>query len=401
MPSRSVVRSDDLRNGNRLRVLNCLRSRGPCSPAQLASHTQLSAASISSLTSQLAEQNIISSTRLKSENVGRGRPQSLITLDASAGDIVTLNLSIDLIQVQRSNYAGVLLHNTALYTSLRSLTEKQFLKLICKTLQEAIDLDLGHPVQRIGVAFQGVTENVTGNLAWSPIIVQNNLELGEILKSTFDLPVSVNNDCRLISEALSNHSSDKLGSSFATVLFSDGVGLGLYLEGKPFSGIRTSGLELGHLRFERNGALCRCGRKGCIEAYAADYGIVRLANGESIHEKPAGRVDTTQIQELCEAGTKGDGPAEQAFAIAGAAIGEGLSILFTLMDPMPVALVGRRVDGFELMRKGIRSVFTEHHQEEIPIDDLLHCFDESQPLLEDGLRINTLSIVDTQFAYLD
>ncbi|MFK7857719.1 MAG: ROK family protein [Granulosicoccus sp.] len=399
MPSSSIVRSDDLRDGNRRRVLGTLRANGPCSPAQLAEHTRLSAASISSLTSQLAEQNVVTSSRQKSDNVSRGRPQSQIKLNASAGDIVTLNLAIDLVQVQRINYAGVALHNTALHTPLGSMSESTLVEFICKAVKKVMALDIGHPVQRIGVAFQGVTENATGALSWSPIIKHHNLKLGHILQSTFDIPVSVNNDCRLISEALSNSSADILGHSFATLLFSYGVGLGLYIEGKPFSGIRTSGLELGHLRFERNGSLCRCGRHGCIEAYAADYGILRLASGESIHETPAGRVEAAQIQELCKAGLAGNNPAEQAFAIAGAAIGDGLSTLFTLLDPMPVALVGRSVEGFELMRKGVKSVFAENNQGDVNIDDLLHCFDDAQPLLEDGLTSNTLSLLDTQFAY--
>lgn len=401
MNGSSIVRSDDLRNENRRRVLECLRSNGSCSPAQLADDTGLSAASISSLTSQMVDQGIVDSTRQTSVNMGRGRPQSLIELNALAGDIVTLNLAIDLIQVRRINYAGALLHDISLEIDSRSMKKSELLDVVCKNIKQVINLDIGNTVKSIGVAFQGVIENLTGTLTWSPIIHDENVHLGQVLQSTFKLPVSVNNDCRLISEALSHSSHNTLGNSFATVLFSDGVGLGLYIDGKPFSGIQTSALELGHLRFERNGALCRCGRKGCIEAYAADYGIERLANGLSIHEDPSGRVDAVQIKHLCDAGSAGDIPALQAFAVAGAAVGDGLFTIFTLLDPMPVALVGRSVDGFELMRKGINSAFNDNNKGSVPIDDLLHCFESAEPLLQGGLTINTLAMVDTQFAYLN
>lgn len=401
MNGSSIVRSDDLRNENRRRVLDTLRLAGASSPASLGELTGLSAASISSLSSQMADQGIIQSSRPKVQsNGGRGRPQSLIDLSSSAGDIITLSLTLDLIHVQRVNYAGELLHCNTREIQSREIGESELLNTCQSAISQMMQCSTGSPVQRIGVAYQGITENNNGVLAWSPIIQHRNVNLGAFLHSSFNLPVSVNNDCRLIAEALSKSSRQLLGSSFATVLFSQGVGLGLYIDGKPFSGMRSSALELGHLRFERNGALCRCGRRGCIEAYAADYGIQRMVMGHDINDEPIGRVNAGQISKLCDAATANDKPAMQAFAIAGAAVGEGLSALFTLLDPMPVALVGRSKDCFALMRSGISSVFRNQPDATVNIDELLHCFEDAEPLLQNGLINNTLSLLDHQFAYL-
>lgn len=398
---KNITRSDDLRNENRRRVLDALRASGPCSAAQLSDDTGLSAASISSLTSQLADQGIVTSGRLKSDNVSnsRGRPRSVIALDATAGDIVVVKLTIDNVSVHRVNYAGELLHSETLNIDTRLLSENELLDVSCNAVRRFIAMDESRNVARIGVAFQGVTENVSGVLAWSPIIAHANVNLGAVLQEAFQLPVTLNNDCRLIAEALSLNSAGLLGKSFATMLFSHGVGLGLYIDGKPFSGIRTSALELGHLCFERDGALCRCGKRGCIEAYAADYGIHRLATGQPIHDAPPGRLEEASINNLCKAGQAGDEPAKQAFVIAGAAVGEGLNTLFTLFDAMPVALVGRSQQVFELMRTGVHSVFRERAYMGTAIDDLLHCFDDADPLLQAGLIHNTLSSLDRQFAY--
>ena len=401
MPSISIVRSDDLRHENRRRVLNVLRAKGPSSPASLASETGLSAASISSLTTQLAEQGVVQSTRRQKpgSTITRGRPQSLIALDGSAGDIITLNLAIDLIQVSRINYAGKILSTQTNVLSTRDMSDTVLLDFIRNAIQKLIDYEPDQTVCCIGVGLQGVIENASGTLMWSPIIQQRNIPLGAILRDTFKLPVTVNNDCRLISEALSQTHHELLGKSFATVLFSHGVGLGLYVDGQPFSGVHSSALEMGHLRFERSGALCRCGKGGCIEAYAADYGILRLASGASIDDDPLGRVEATQISELCEAATNKDRAAIQAFAIAGAAIGEGLATLFTLFDPMPVALVGRSKCGVELMQAGMNSVFREQPGNTVTIDNMLHCFDDAEPLLTNGLTLNTLAKADRLFAY--
>lgn len=397
----SIVRSDDLRHQNRHRLLKALRVSGPCSPAQLSELTGLSATSVSLLTSQMSDQRIVRSTRQKVNRNGtsRGRPQSIIAVNGNAGDVVTLSLTIDCVRVQRVNYAGIELYSNTQEINTRILNNQPLIDVACAAVQLAVDHDAKTGVHHIGVAFQGVTEHLSGTLAWSPIIGGQNVDLGAALQSTFQLPVSINNDCQLISEALSKNSSDTLGNSFATLLFSHGVGLGLYIDGKPFSGIHSSALELGHLRFERNGALCRCGRKGCIEAYAADYGIERLATGQSIHDDPSGRVDKAHMQALCEAGMAGDKPAIQAFAVAGAAIGEGLATIFTLLDPMPVAMVGRNTQALSLMKAGVKAAFRDSTQAAVNVDELLYCFDDTDPLLEQGLMHNTLARLDKQFAY--
>lgn len=401
MPSISIVKSDDLRQENRRRVLNVLRVHGPSSPAHLADKTGLSAASISSLTCQLADQGIVKSTKQKNlgSNTARGRPQSLIGLDGSAGDIITLNLAIDLIEVRRINYKSKILGKRTIELDTRDLNGKELLDIVVRVIQDLIAQDSDRSVRCIGVGFQGITENKSGALIWSPILQEKNVPLAAVLQDQFQLPVTVNNDCRLISDALVQSQQELLGTSFATVLFSHGVGLGLYIDGQPFSGVHSSALEIGHLRFERGGALCRCGKQGCIEAYAADYGILRLAAGESINDDPIGRVDSADMIKLCEAASNKDDAAIQAFAIAGAAIGEGLAILFALFDPMPVALVGRTEHEVGLMKMGIKSVFRDQPGDTIAIETLLHCFENGEPLLDSGLTHNTLEKADRLLAY--
>lgn len=401
MPKLNIVRSDDLRQENRRRILNVLRSNGPSSPAFIAGQTSLSTASISSLTGQLADEGVVQSSRPRNEqgNTARGRPQTLIGLSGGAGDIITINLAIDLIRVNRISYSGKVLSAQSNMLSTRELSEAKLLEFITSSVQKLIDQDSEQTVCRIGVGFQGITENNSGTLLWSPIIQQQNVQLGDILRNRFQLPVSVNNDCRLISEALIENHHERLGKSFATLLFSHGVGLGLYIDGQPFSGVHSSALEMGHLRFDHKGALCRCGKTGCIEAYAADYGIARLASGASMDEAPLGRVDAEQIDELCEAAENNEKAAAKAFHAAGAAIGEGLTTMFTLFDPMPVALVGRSKRGVDLMLPGINSVFEGQPGNTVSMDKLLHCFDDAEPLLDFGLTHNTLTKADREFAY--
>lgn len=399
MRTANIIRSDDLRNENRRRVLSALRQHGPCTPARINQLTGLSAASISSLTSQMIEQGILISKRLDGpEPSARGRPQSQIMLKAEAGFVITLSLTIDLIKVQRVDYAGTLCDSREHVLDTRQLDRQSLVNALTEAIEAIFPDDDPDGVHHIGVSFQGITEHASGTLSWSPIIKETNVPLGRLLQERFSLPVSVNNDCRLIADGLSSELLNGSNGSFATILFSHGVGLGLYIDGQPFSGSTSSALELGHLRFERDGALCRCGKQGCIEAYAADYGIERLANGQSIHDIPAGRVSVEDRQELLLQAESGQRAAIQAFAIAGAAIGEGLASLFTLLDPMPVAFIGRNAGAFELMRKPLENTLARELRNSVDVSELFQCFEHADPLLERGLIKCALDAVDTAFA---
>ena len=400
MPTSSIIRSDDLRSQNRRRILSTLRSHRACTQAQLSKFTGLSAASVSTLTTQLIEQGILLTQKIPESGnaAGRGRPKSLLTLNHDAGTTVTVNITIDHIQVQRVNYAGDICASVSVSLNSRAQSKEDLLTTITEAIVSVCSVEQQKKLLHIAVAFQGVTEHATGSLLWSPILLVKDVPLGAVLEKRFSVPISVENDCQLMSQALSQKNQDQLGLSFATVLFSHGIGLGLFLDGKSFSGIRSSALELGHMLFERNGALCRCGKRGCIEAYAADYGIARLAVGQSIDDSPAGRVSEEALQHLVDKAREGDRASAQAFAIGGAAVAEGLVNLFTLLDPMPVALIGHNTEAFDLMREGIESVFKTSLPSEFDTQSMLHFFNNEAELVEFGLIQNSLRHVDGQLS---
>jgi predicted NBD/HSP70 family sugar kinase len=400
MTTSSIIRSDDLRSQNRSRLLSTLRLHGACTPAQLSHLTGLSAASVSTLSTQLIEQGMLLSQKHPEtvNNTGRGRPKSQLSLNHDAGSTVTVYITIDHIQVQRINYAGDICESRGINLDSRALSTTDLLETTTKIINSVCSAEQKKQLLHIAVAFQGVTEHATGTLIWSPILHIKYVPLGAMLEQQFSVPISVENDCQLMSQALSQINQDQLGRSFATVLFSHGIGLGLYLDGQSFSGIRSSALELGHMQFERNGALCRCGKRGCIEAYAADYGIARMAMGQSIEDAPVGRVSEDALQDLVNWARDGDRASAQAFAIAGAAVADGLVNLFTLLDPMPVALIGHTNKAFDLMREGIESVFKQRLPEEFDAQNMLHFFNNEEKLIEFGLIQNSLCHVDAQFS---
>ena len=409
MSNPPIIRSDDLRAENRLRVLDVLRKFGSSTRSDLGELTSLSAAAISTLTTSLSNDGIVASDQpapgssVEKQPGRRGRPQYTLHLDPQAARVVNAIFTIDRLQVRLLNYHGDEISSVQHEIDSRRLDEDELLEFLGSAIDSVLitseSSTSAGTLRHIGVGFQGITEHASGNVLWSPILSVENVPLGNYLEYRYSAPVTVHNDCRLIAKALHHGHAKTLGDTFATVLFSHGVGLGLYIDGQPFAGHASSALEIGHLLFQRQGALCRCGKLGCVEAYAADYGVKRLYNGERIDDQPQGRVSARELEEIVSAGMQGEKSAVQSFAIAGAAVGDGLSQLFTLLDPMPIAMLGRSRDGLELMRPALQDALASAMRDPQKAFDMIHCFDDADPLLLEGLALESLMAVDRQFAF--
>src|SRR5690606_31014020 len=109
--------------------------------------------------------------------------------------------------------------------------------------------------------------------------------------------------------------------------------------------------EFGHMNHAPNGALCRCGMQGCIEAYAADYGVLRNAYSVPESTPPAPVVPASEYARLIQRATQGDRAVTHAFRLAGRAIGYGLSRLLAVFDPDCVVISGPGSHAFHLMQE--------------------------------------------------
>src|SRR5690606_19254005 len=109
--------------------------------------------------------------------------------------------------------------------------------------------------------------------------------------------------------------------------------------------------EFGHMNHIPGGALCRCGSRGCIEAYAADYGVLRSAFSVPETAAPAPAVPAQQYDVLIQRAETGDRSATHAFNLAGRAIGYGLSRMLSMFDPTHILIMGPGSRALTVMRQ--------------------------------------------------
>lgn len=362
----TITTSDELRLYNRSRILSCLRNHSKQSRTGISELTGLSSATVTQVTADLISDNIIERLEPAAE-VGnatalthrRGRPQVLLDLRANAATTAVVTLLLNHLEVTLFDYRGEMLYTQKKHILTSSLSEKTLTSHLTRLLDKALsgNAHWRQSLKHVAVVYQGTVTSDNSGLLWSPITDVRNVDLATILKKKYGAGVSVLNDCKMIASALYHEREQTTdgvaGSNFAAILLSYGIGLGLFHRGDILTGSSSSGTEFGHMLLQADGALCRCGRYGCIEAYASDYAIWRYAHEQHEHEAPADEITAEEFARLVERAQSSDGPERRAFENAGAAIGLGLTNLFALFDPFPVVLVGTNRQAFELMETAL------------------------------------------------
>lgn len=175
-----------------------------------------------------------------------------------------------------------------------------------------------------------------------------DFEFGKTLEKELGVPVALGNDvnCGLLGEWL-----DGAAKGFANVLgvwWGTGVGGALILDGRPYNGSRGAAGEIGHLLVHHDGALCSCGRRGCVEAYAgrrmmaATARAMQAAGRETalfeIQDEEDKERPTSKVWE--EALKNGDSVAAEIFAEGVDALGLGIGSVLNVLDLECVVIGG-------------------------------------------------------------
>jgi predicted NBD/HSP70 family sugar kinase len=392
-----IIRSDDLRKQNRETVLRALRRGVTLSRTALCQVTGFSPATVSAIAAGLLDEGVLLESR---EGGGpsqkRGRPQVALSLNPNVATVATASLTLNQVSVALIDYAGALIEERTCKFNTAQSSSDELVSAIADTLRHVLR---AHPkkakmLMEIAVGIQGVTDARGRQMMWSPITPVRQLMLSSELEARFGVPVLLSNDCNMIAEGLRFRDPQHFGSDFAALLLWNGIGMGLYFRDHAFTGVRSSAAEFGHMIHIPHGARCRCGNHGCIEAYAGDYAIWRRAKQQTPDAAPDDNISGHDMQELAERARAAPGPERDAYAEAGTAIGTGLSNLFALIDPVPVALVGSGAAAYDLMDEEIRAAIldslagSEHGMPEI------YCFAEEHPLIRDGCLITALKDID-------
>lgn len=327
---------DLIRAINRSHVLNAIKSYGPIGRAEIARRTGLSPATVTSITARLISQGLILE-KAAGDSSG-GRPPILLVINPKGGYVVGIKLTET--------------HAICALTDLEALiVAKSSLPLSGHDPAQVVD-DLARMVpsfirkQRIskkellgvGIGLAGIIDAENGILRQSPIYGWNNVPLRDMLQRKLHLPVYIENDVNTLTLTERWFGPGQGVDNFLTVTVGRGVGLGIVANGQFYRGQSGGAGEFGHITIRPDGPLCACGKRGCLEAYVGDPGLIRSAKEAAARGKLASPVQS--VDELLSLAQKGDPGAVRIFKEAGLLLGIGIATLINLFDPKKIIISG-------------------------------------------------------------
>ena len=267
---------------------------------------------------------------------GRGRPATHYRLAADAGSLLVADIGASGLRVARCDLAGTPGPSQHLASEIADGPD-----VVLRTVREGwAALGDGAPVWGVAVSLPGPVEFSTGRVVDPPIMTGwNDYAVRDELTSWFGTVAHVENDANAIAVG-EVAAVTEAGGALADVLVvkvGTGVGAGIISGGRVLRGASGAAGDIGHTEADVAGVrtdrpTCRCGKVGCVEAYAGGWALVRDAQDRGLAVE--------DLDGFLAALAEGDPVARALTVEAGQVLGSAIASTVSLLNPEQVLLAG-------------------------------------------------------------
>ncbi|SEN98148.1 ROK family transcriptional regulator [Actinacidiphila rubida] len=337
----------DLRRGNRASLLRHLYFEGPLSRQELGRDTGLSAGSISNVVGELIADGMVEEAGAV-ESDG-GRPRTLLQVSAGYGHVVGVDVGETRVRVELFDLALTERASADLPLSDSGHDVDHVVSLalrgIASVVREAgID---DREVLGVGIGVPGIVEQVPpgadrvavpgdadGIVVHGQTIGWDAVPLGRLLRAGTTLPLYIDNGAKTLGQAEMWFGGGRGSRNVVIALIGSGVGAAVVADGTPYHGASSSAGEWGHTTLRVGGRVCRCGSRGCLEAYVGAEAL--LGRWPSA---PGGASEETALAALLAAADT-DPEAGALLDEAAEYLGAGIADLINLFNPQRIVIGG-------------------------------------------------------------
>jgi predicted NBD/HSP70 family sugar kinase len=344
---------DLIRDLNRSLVLNLVRERTSLSRAELARISGLSASTVTAITASLLHDGfLLEEGHPQGGPTAIGRPATQLRVDPLAGHVVGIKVAADDLTATVTDLAATPLGFVTIARGHESRPDDVaglFAAAVAAALEAA-----SVPASSlfgVGIGVPGIVDPESGRVTNSPLLEWAHLDLVRLLEPRLGHPVLLDNDVNTLTVAEQLFGAGRGLAHFMVVTVGRGIGMGLLVNGAVYRGARGGAGEFGHVQAVANGPECWCGRRGCIEAVAAEPALVREVLAVTGQLVPA-----ADLGALAE----GDERVGRILANAGGLVGGAVAAATTVLDPERVVISGEGVRLGDAYLDALRARFVEH-----------------------------------------
>lgn len=263
----------DLRNESRFEVLHALLELGPSTRQELARHTGLSTATVATLVTEFLSKGVLRIATVERSTVGR--PYERLSIDADRGRIVGVDVAETYVDATVFDVALGKLGHAEVALDEHENGQAYVVDGIVRAIESAVGTsgtELGRVIG-IGVSMPGQVRPDAGVSVFAPNWDWHDVHLAELLEERLGISVYVDNPLKAVALAEMWFGAGRAADSMAVVNLGTGVGAGIAIDGSLIRGATNNAGEWGHILLTLDGRQCRCGRRGCVEAYLGVHGL--------------------------------------------------------------------------------------------------------------------------------
>jgi predicted NBD/HSP70 family sugar kinase len=346
--------TSSLRTANQRRVLDVLRrhrvghksaSKVRLTQADLARTTGLAPATVSNIVREFAAAGLVDVER------GSGRRGASVRLASRAGLVCGIDFGHSHLSVAIGDLTGHVLSEQS-----RSLEQshhhEEGLNYAAEMLKRELD-ELGSEHSALRAVVVGLPAPVIDDVVRSAAILPGwvGVNARQVAEQHLNCPVHIENDANLgaLAEHLVGVARGHADSIFLKL--SSGVGAGIIIDNELFHGSVGAAGEVGHLTVNEQGPVCRCGSRGCLEAYASSGSVLELMSSQM----PGATID-----EVVAAAQNGNASALRSLEDASFHLGWGIGSLVNILNPSIVVVGGDLARAGELLLEPARVGLRRH-----------------------------------------
>ncbi|WP_019908055.1 ROK family transcriptional regulator [Thermoanaerobacter indiensis] len=325
---------------NRSLVINEIRMNGPISRTDISKNLNLGLSTVTNIVEELENQNLVHEVG-EADSTG-GRKPILLEFNYNYGYIIGIKIEENNLIFALTNLKSEIIEKRVVPFK-KGTNSNTVLNMVVENIEKLITkIPYNKNLMGIGVAVSGLVDQQKGKLIYSGMLNWSNVEIGNILENKFNVPVYIDNDVNAYTLAELWYGHGRELNNFIVVTYGSGIGSGIVINKKLYTGDFGGAGEIGHMVLVAEGRKCECGQRGCLEAYASEDFIVDYIR-DNIKMYSESKIDLTEdlsIEKVYEYAKEGDMLAIDVLRLSAKYLGYGLLSVINLLNPSTIILAG-------------------------------------------------------------
>lgn len=269
---------ETVRRRNRAAILKFINDHGPASRKDLADVLGLTPAAVTQICADLFAEGILVETGVNVKSSGAGRKKVLLDINYEVSYVCAMTIEPEYTTVAIADLRGQIATKKRCKTNT-SITPHAYLDKLSQTAEKLLE-ECGTGDRRlaaIGVGITGLVDKTAGSSIKAYGIWDEEVPIAEILGQHFSVPVYVENNVNAFAMAELLYGTGKEHDNLMVIKWGPGVGCAIIIDQEIYEGRHAKAAELGHFIVEKDGQLCKCGRRGCLETKVSYAALCKIA----------------------------------------------------------------------------------------------------------------------------